>query len=96
MSADHPPSAEGDLGDWPGREFGLSARESAAIALITHGLSNDEIARKMYISVNTLKAFVRTAYRKIGVNTRPRAVLWGIDDGFRSDSIRAMAPHGRH
>ena len=44
------------------------------------------------MSVNTVKTYIRTAYRKMGVNTRARAVLWGVDHGFRPDSIAAKAP----
>ncbi len=92
VSADYPPSADVDLGDWPGREQGLSAREAEVIALITQGLANDEIAARIYMSVNTVKTHIRTAYRKMGVDSRTRAVLWGVDHGFRPDSIAAKAP----
>ena len=62
------------------------------MALITQGLGNEEIAKRTYMSINTVKTYIRTAYRKIGVNSRTRAVLWGVDHGFRPDSIRARAP----
>jgi len=91
-SADYPPSVDFDLGDWPGREHGLSAREAEVIALITQGLSNEEIAARSYVSINTVKTYIRTAYRKIDVDSRTRAVLWGVDHGFRPDHIRAKAP----
>ena len=91
-SADYPPSVDFDLGDWPGRDHGLSAREAETIALITQGLSNEEIAVRTYMSINTVKTYIRTAYRKMGVDSRTRAVLWGVDHGFRPDNIRAKAP----
>jgi DNA-binding NarL/FixJ family response regulator len=91
-SLDYPPSADLDLGDWPGRGAGLSAREAEVMALITQGLTNGEIASRTYTSVNTVKTHIRTAYRKIGVDSRARAVLWGVDHGFRPDAIRAKAP----
>ncbi len=96
VSADYPPSADVDLGDWPGREHGLSAREAEVIALITQGMSNDEIADRTFTSINTVKTNIRSAYRKIGVESRTRAVLWGVDHGFRPDSIRANAPDTVH
>ena len=92
VSADYPPSADIDLGDWPGRDHGLSAREAEVVALITQGLSNEEIAQRMFTSINTVKTYIRAAYRKIDVNSRTRAVLWGVDHGFRPDSIKAAAP----
>ena len=91
-SSDYPPSVDFHLGDWPGREHGLSARESEVLALITQGLANDEIAAATYMSVNTIKTYIRSAYRKIGADSRVRAVLWGVDHGFRPDSIAARAP----
>jgi DNA-binding NarL/FixJ family response regulator len=91
-TADYPSSAEVDIGDWPGRGVGLSAREAEVIALITQGLANEDIASRMYVSTNTVKTYIRSAYRKLGVDSRTRAVLWGIDHGFRPDKLLARAP----
>ena len=91
-TVDYPSSAEVDIGDWPGRRFGLSAREAEVIALITRGLTNEDIASSMYVSTNTVKTYIRSAYRKLGVDSRTRAVLWGIDHGFRPDKLLARAP----
>jgi NarL family two-component system response regulator LiaR len=74
--------------DWPGREHGLTVRESEIVALITQGLSNLEIADRCYLSVNSVKTYIRTAYRKMGVERRSQAVLWGIRHGFQPDVIR--------
>jgi len=87
-SSNYPPSVDIDLGDWPGRGRGLSAREAEAVALITQGLSNEEIADRMYMSINTVKTYIRTAYRKIGVDSRTQAVLWGVRHGFTPDHRR--------
>jgi NarL family two-component system response regulator LiaR len=79
-------------GDWPGREHGLTARESEIIALITQGLSNQEIAKRSYLSINSIKTYIRSAYRKMGVTSRSQAVLWGVRHGFEPDVLRAVAP----
>lgn len=92
MSTIYQPSADVDLGDRPGHDHGLSAREAEVIALITQGLANEEIASRIFCSINTVKSYIRAAYRKIGVHSRAHAVLWGVDHGFRPDTIRAMAP----
>ncbi len=73
---------------WPGREHGLTVREAEIIALITQGLSNQEIAERSYLSINSVKTYIRTAYRKIGVERRAQAVLWGIQHGFAPDVVR--------
>lgn len=77
-----------DRGGWPGKVDGLTAREAEVIALITQGLSNQEIADRCYLSINSVKTYIRTAYRKIGVTRRSQAVLWGIDHGFQPDRFR--------
>ena len=60
------------------------------LALITQGLTNQEIADKAYISINSVKTYVRTAYRKIGVSRRAQAVSWGMDHGFRPQRARRV------
>lgn len=61
---------------------GLSPREVETLALIVQGLSNKEIADKLYLTGNTLKSHIRQAYRKIGVTTRAQAVAWAMRNGF--------------
>ena len=82
-------------GEWPGREFGLSARESEVLALITQGLSNQEIAERTYLSINSVKTYIRTAYRKIDVSRRSQAVAWGMRHGFEPDRMRSVVPHAQ-
>jgi NarL family two-component system response regulator LiaR len=74
--------AEITQGDWPGRQHGLSARESEVLALIAQGLSNQEIADRAFLSINSVKTYIRSAYRKIGVERRTQAVLWATRSGF--------------
>jgi two-component system, NarL family, response regulator LiaR len=75
-------------GDWPGREEGLTARESEVLSLITQGYSNQDIVDTTMLSINSIKSYIRSAYRKIGVTSRSRAILWGIDHGFQPDRNR--------
>lgn len=70
---------------WPAKEAGLSPRESEMIGLIVQGLSNEQIAEQCYLSLNTVKTYVRSAYRKMGVTTRAQAVAWGIENGLKPD-----------
>ena len=67
---------------WPGQEHGLAPREAEIVALITQGLSNQQIAERLYLSVNSVKTYVRTGYRKMGVRSRPQAVIWAVEHGF--------------
>lgn len=68
--------------EWPGQAAGLSVREAEVIALITQGLTNADIAARAYISMNSLKTNIRSAYRKIGVERRSQAVRWGLEHGM--------------
>lgn len=70
---------------WPGANFGLTARESEVLALITRGLTNQDIASRSYLSINSVKSYIRSAYRKIGVERRSQAVRWGLENGMLPD-----------
>lgn len=76
--------------DWPGREHGLSARQAEVVSLITQGLSNTEIAERTYLSPNTVKSYIREAYRTMGVASRTQAVLWGIEHGMMPSRTRIV------
>ncbi|GEM_PF-4045693 len=58
----------------------LTPRERQMLRLIASGLTNKEIAESLYLSDNSVKSYVRNAYRKIGVNTRSRAVIWWYEN----------------
>ena len=51
----------------------LSERELDVLKLIAEGLPNQEIASKLYLSLNTVKAHTRSIYGKLGVNNRTQA-----------------------
>jgi two-component system, NarL family, response regulator LiaR len=91
LTGDHETSVGGE-GDWPGRATGLSSREAEMLALITQGLSNEDVARRAFLSMNSVKTYIRSAYRKIGVTSRTQAVLWALDNGFEPDTLRTLDP----
>lgn len=83
-----PPSEHGRpeaRGDWPGRSYGLTERESEVLALLTQGNNTNQIADTMHLSPNTIKTHSNSLYRKLGVHSRAEAILWGVDHGFRPD-----------
>jgi len=89
MPGDHESSVDG-AGDWPGRAAGLSPREAEILALITQGLTNQQIADRVFLSINSVKTYIRSAYRKIGAERRAQAVLWGTQNGFQPDTLRTV------
>ena len=60
----------------------LSTREAEVLDLICCGMSNLEIAEQLFVSVNSVKTYVRQIYQKIGVARRAQAVAWGLGHGF--------------
>lgn len=60
----------------------LSPREEDVVTLITRGVDNHEIAAATFLSINSVKSHIRSAYRKMGVTSRSQAVLWGIRNGY--------------
>ena len=53
----------------------LSNREKEVLALMVEGLSNSEIAARLYLSPNTLKAHTQNIYGKLDVHSRVQAVV---------------------
>ncbi len=64
----------------------LTPREADVIALITSGMDNQSIADQASISINSVKSYIRSAYRKMGVTSRSQAVLWGVRHGYLGPS----------
>ena len=52
------------------RQYHLTAREREALHFLVLGLTNKEIADRMHVSPNTVKAFVRTIMLRMGACTR--------------------------
>jgi DNA-binding CsgD family transcriptional regulator len=52
------------------QEFDLTVREQETVQLLLQGLTSKEIAARMNISPNTVKAFLRLVMVKMGVSTR--------------------------
>jgi DNA-binding CsgD family transcriptional regulator len=65
-----------------GAAVGLTAREVEVLALIAQGMSNLEIAERLFLSINSVKTYIRSAYAKIGATSRSRAVAWCLQHGF--------------
>ncbi len=57
----------------PGTQGGLSPRHRQILALIAQGRRNDEIARDLNLSPNTIKFHVRAMYARMGVRNRVEA-----------------------
>jgi DNA-binding CsgD family transcriptional regulator len=52
------------------KQFDLTQRERETVELLVQGMTSKEIANRMAISPNTVKAFLRLVMVKMGVSTR--------------------------
>lgn len=58
----------------------LTDREREVLRLLAQGLSNKEIAQKLYLSVRTVEGHLANIYGKLHFRSRTEAVLWATQD----------------
>lgn len=60
----------------------LSSREIEVLRLVAQGEPNKRIARRIGITENTVKTYLRRAYRKLGCHTRSAATAAAVRQGL--------------
>ena len=93
-----------------GKAFGLTDRETAILQALARGLSNDEIAKELWVTQQTVKFHLTNIYRKLGAKNRTQATriaqqhglvdspLFGDDEwraGERRTARRVIRPRVR-
>ncbi len=67
-------------------EYNLTDREAEILTLITAEYTNDEIAKKLVISINTVKTHVRNILKKLHASNRQEATQIAYHQGLLSDT----------
>ncbi|MGA8845986.1 MAG: response regulator transcription factor [Nocardioides sp.] len=65
----------------------LTPRETEVVHLIASGLTNEQIADLLFLSINSIKSHIRSAYRKMGVSRRSQAVTWAFVNGLAHEDL---------
>jgi DNA-binding NarL/FixJ family response regulator len=60
----------------------LTPRETQVLRLVAMGLSNQEIADSLEISIETVKEHVQNMLRKLGLGDRTQAAVWALRHGL--------------
>ena len=57
------------------QDFGLSSREAEILVLIEKGMTNQEIADQLFVSLSTIKTHTSNIYAKLSVKNRTQAIV---------------------
>ena len=69
-------------GGKPKVEEQLSDREMEILKLAARGMSNKDIAKKLFLSIRTVKAHLSNIFNKMGVASRTEAIVKGVREGW--------------
>jgi two-component system, NarL family, nitrate/nitrite response regulator NarP len=76
------------------RETGLTNKELEILAGVAEGLSNREIAKRLWLSAETVKSHLSSIYRKLDVNSRVAAARVAYEEHLiDSPADRVAAAH---
>ena len=65
-----------------GYPAGLTAREVEVLRLVAHGLTDIEVAERLYLSPRTVSTHLRSIYGKLGVSSRTAAARFATEHGL--------------
>jgi DNA-binding NarL/FixJ family response regulator len=71
-----------DPGERAARDAGLTERELVIVRAVARGLSNEAIAKELWVAEQTVKFHLTNIYRKLGVANRTEAARYAFEHGL--------------
>ena len=72
----------------------VSARQCEVLSLMAAGLSGEEIAVRLGVSVNTVKTHARKLFKALGARNRAHVIRLGVDAGLLRPVPDGVGPGG--
>lgn len=72
----------GDPGEQAAKEAGLTDRELVIVRAVARGLSNEAIAKELWVAEQTVKFHLTNIYRKLEVSNRTEAARYAFEQGL--------------
>ena len=74
----------------------LTDSERAVLRFLPSHMTNEEISQALFLSINTVKTHLRSAYRKLGVSSRREAIArgaaWACCERARGTRTSGLVP----
>jgi DNA-binding NarL/FixJ family response regulator len=71
-----------DPGERAAKDAGLTERELVIVRAVARGLSNEAIAKELWVAEQTVKFHLTNIYRKLGVANRTEAARYAFEQGL--------------
>lgn len=69
---------------------GLSNREAEVAGLVSTGLSNKEVADRLFVTEKTVKFHLTNIYKKMNIRSRAQLIVWSLPHMNFSEGVNAQ------
>jgi DNA-binding NarL/FixJ family response regulator len=83
-----------DPGERAAKEAGLTERELVIVRAVARGLSNEAIAKELWVAEQTVKFHLTNVYRKLEVSNRTEAARYAFEQGLLDHDVAPPTNHG--
>jgi non-specific serine/threonine protein kinase len=76
----------------PAHSGPLSRREREVVVMVASGMTNKEIAQRLFIAERTAEGHVERIRNKLGVRSRTEVATWAVEHGFGPHTLDKASP----